>query len=165
MTSTDFKQQVYAQETDRAFIVLITLDSDELVEPIRVCDDPFEKLEDLGQDVYGCVSNGETFLFLPFEISLPRDDSSGTVSAKLAIDNIDRTIIRHARSVLRPLTVTIQVILSSDPDFIELEYTDFKLTNVNYNQFTISGDLTLDYWGLEPFPSGRFTPSGFPGLF
>lgn len=165
MTSQNFKQAAYAQETEEVFIVLLTLDSDELTEPIRVCSDPYEKLVGLGDDIYGCVSNGETFVFLPFEIMLPRDDKTGTVSAKLKVENVSRQLIPQVRSISKPLSVKMQAVLSSDVDFVEIEYDDFNLPNVRYDLFKIEGDITLDYWGLEPFPSYRFTPSGFPGLF
>jgi hypothetical protein len=165
MTSATFKTESYSQETDAVIIILLSITSDELEEPILICSDPYEKLTLLGQDVYGCVSNGETFLFLPFDISLPRDDKTGTVSAKLTIDNIDRRIVANVRAIRKPVNVKIQAVLSTDVDFVELEYDRLKLSNVKYDAMTVSGDLTLDYWGLEPFPSGRFVPSDFPGLF
>lgn len=166
MTVSDtLKQAAYAQETDEVFVTLVTLDSDELEEPIRICDDPTTALTGLGDDVYGIVSNGDTFVFMPYDILLPRDDASGTVSAKLSIQNTDRSIVRHARSVTRPINVMMQTVLASDPDTVEMEFDSFELSNVKYNVATIEGDLTLNYWGLEPFPSYGFTPSNFPGLF
>ncbi len=165
MTSTTFKQAAYAQETDEVFIALLTLYSDELAEPIRIASDPFQALTGLGDNIYGVISNGDTYVFLPFDIWLPKDDKTGVVSARVVIDNIDRSIIPHARSVTRPMNVKIQCVLSGDVDTVELEYDNFKLSNVSYDAMTLQGDLTLDYWGLEPFPSGRFIPSDFPGLF
>ena len=166
MTVADtLKQAAYAQETDEVFVTLLELTSDELAEPIRICDDPTTALVGLGDDIYGIESNGNTFIFMPYDIWLPRDDASGTVSAKIAIQNVDRSIVRHARSVTRPINVKIQTVLASDPDTVEIEFDNFQLSNVKYNAITVEGDLTLDYWGLEPFPSYNFTPSNFPGLF
>ena len=163
--SSTFKQAAFAQETDEVFVVLVTLDSDELDEPVRICSDPLTQFPLLGDDIYGLVSNGDTFLFLPFEIWLPRDDKTGTVSAKISIENVDRRLVETARSVTRPVNVKMQCVLASDPDVIELEFDNFQLSNVKYDVMIIEGDLTLNYWGLEPFPSNRFTPSNFPGLF
>lgn len=163
MTSTDFNQQVFAQETESVFIVLLTFSSDELEEDIRIASDPYEMLPDA--NVYGVESNGLEYIFIPFEISLPRDDSTGTVSASLRVDNVEREIIAQARSVRVPLDIKIQCVLSDDVDVVEIEYDFFKLSNVQYDIMSITGELTLDYWGLEPFPSGRFIPSMFPGLF
>ena len=165
MTSNTFKQAAYSQETDEVFICLIELSSDELEEPIRISSDPYEAYDHLGEDIYGCTSNGEEYIFLPFDIILPRDDSTGAVFAKLIIENIDRTIIPQARSVRKPIDVSVKCVLSSDVDFVELEYNNFKLSNVSYDGETIEGDLSSDYWDLEPAPSGSFTPSKWPGLF
>ena len=87
------------------------------------------------------------------------------MSAKLTIDNVNRQIVQYARQSRKPVSVDIKCILSNALDVVELEYSEFKLTNVSYDGFSVSGDLSIDYLGLEPFPCGRFTPSGFPGLF
>jgi len=163
--SDTFKQAAFAQETDEVFVVLLTISSDELEEPIMLSSDPKEKFEDLGQDIYGITSNGDRYIYLPFEIWLPRDDKTGTVSAKLSIENIDRSIVATARSVTKPVTVKMQCVLASDPDYIEIEFDNFQLSNVKYDVMTVEGDLTLNYWGLEPFPSSCFTPANCPGLF
>lgn len=165
MVTDTFKKAAYSQETDQVVIILLSFESDELSDTIRVCSDPYEKLTSLGEDIYGCISNGLTYAFSPFDIWLPRDDKTGTVSAKLVIQNVDRQIIENIRSITKPLTVKTQVVLSSDVDTVELEYDYFKLSNIQYDSLTIEGNITLDYWGLEPFPSGRFVPSDFPGLF
>lgn len=165
MISENLKQVAYAQETDVAIIVLLTLSVDGFNEAIRICSVPVEKFTDLGENVYGCVSNNERFIFLPFDIRLPQDDKTGAVTAKLTIDNVNRQIVEQARSTHSAINVNIQLVLSNNLDYVELEYNNFRLTNVNYDAFTVSGDLSVDYLGLEPFPCGRFTPSGFPGLF
>lgn len=165
MISNNFKEVAYSQDTDVAVIVLLTLSTPELPDSIRVCNVPVEKFDDLGENVYGVTSNGQRYLFLPFDIELPQDDKTGAVSAKLTIDNVNRQIVQYARETRKALNVGIQVVLSNNLDYVELEYNDFKLSNVNYNGFNVEGDLTVDYLGLEPFPCGRFTPSGFTGLF
>lgn len=166
MMSDNFRQAAYSQETDVAVIVLLTFTSeDETLEPVRVCNVGIEKFDDLGENIYGVTSNGNRFLFLPFNISLPQDDKTGAVSAKLSIDNVTRELVKHARGVKKAINVNIQCVLSNNLDYIEMEYDSFKLTNVSYNASTVEGDLSIDYLGLEPFPCGRFTPSGFPGLF
>lgn len=165
MISENLRQAAYAQDTDVAVIVLLTLSNDDMEEPIRVCSAPVEKFTDLGENVYGVTSNFNRFIFLPFEIELPQDDKTGAVSAKLTIDNVTREIIQYARQTRNVLNVTLQVILSNNLNYVELEYKNFKLRNISYDGLTVSGDLSIDYLGLEPFPAGRFTPSGFPGLF
>lgn len=165
MISNNFRRAAYAQETDVAVIVLLTLSTEDLPDTIRVCNVPVQKFSNLGENVYGLISNGQQYLFLPFDIELPQDDKTGAVSARLTIDNVNRQIVQYARETKKPINVTVQVILSNDLDTVEFESSDFKLTNVSYNGFNVTGDLSIDYLGLEPFPCGRFTPSGFSGLF
>lgn len=165
MISDNFRRAAFAQETDVAVIVLLTLSTEDLPDTIRVCNVPVQKFSELGENVYGLVSNNQQYLFLPFDIELPQDDKTGAVSARLTIDNVNRQIVQYARETKKPISVTVQVVLSNDLDTVEFESTDFKLTNVIYNGFSVSGDLSIDYLGLEPFPCGRFTPSGFSGLF
>lgn len=162
--STEFKQEAYSQETDVAIIALLTLSTDDGA-PVRICDVPYQKLPDLGDDVYGVVSNDNTFIYLPFKIDLPRDDKTGTVSSKLTIENVTRQVIGIARSTKKPIKVHVQVVLSSNVDRVELDYDNFRLSNVVYDGFSVTGSLGLEYLGLEPFPSGRFTPDKFAGLF
>lgn len=165
MISDNLRQAAYGQETDVAVIVLLTLSTADLPDTIRVCNVPVEKFSDLGDNVYGVTSNNQRYFFIPFDIELPQDDKTGAVSAKLTIDNVNRQIVQYARETKTPINVSMQVILSNALDYVELEFNDFKLSNVSYDGFSVSGDLTIDYLGLEPFPCGRFTPSGFPGLF
>lgn len=161
--SDNYKADFYAQDSNNVFIVLLTFTSEELTDDIRIASDPKETLPTA--QVLGVVSNSQEFLYAPFDIRLPRDDKTGKVTAKLTIDNIDQTIIGHLRSITRPVRLQIDIVLSADTDEVEKTYQGFELGNVQYDALTIEGDLTLNYWDTEPFPSGRFTPSGFPGLF
>ena len=165
MISNNMKEAAYAQETDVAVIVLLTLSTTDLPDDIRVCNVPVEKFDDLGDNVYGVTSNNQRYLFLPFDIELPQDDKTGAVTAKLTIDNVNRQIVQYARQSKKPINVNIKVVLSNNLDYVEMESDDFKLTNVIYDGFSVNGNLSIDYLGLEPFPCGRFTPSGFKGLF
>lgn len=165
MISDNFRQAAYSQQTDVAIIVLLTLYTDDTIEPVYVCNVPVQKFEDLGENVYGVVSNEQRYIFLPFNIELPQDDKTGAVTAKLSIENVSRQIVQHARNAGKTINVDIQVVLSNNLDYIELEYKGFKFINIQYDAQQVTGDLSVDYLDLEPFPAGRFTPSGFPGLF
>lgn len=163
--SLNFREAAYAQETEKDIITLLTLSVEGDEQPVQVCDTPYQKLEDMEEDVYGVISNGKTYIFVPMEITLPQDDKTGNVSAKISIDNVDRRIIQYARRVLKPIKVSLACVLSSDVDVEEISFDNFQLININYDGFKIEGDLSVEYLGSEPFPSGRFTPSGFQGLF
>lgn len=165
MISDNFKEVAYSQETDVAYIVLLKLSTSELSDDLYLCNIPVEKFTDLGENIYGCTSNGQRYIFLPFQVVLPHDDKTGVITAKLTIDNVNRQIVQYARQTKKAIDVDVSVVLSNNLDNVEIEYKGFKLTNVTYDGFTVSGNLSIEYLGSEPFPAGRFTPSGFPGLF
>lgn len=143
-----------AQETSEAALLLLTIDHDDLAQPIRVTSDAVQT-----------VSNGNTFLAYPFQLTLPDDPDNGFSSAKLTIDNVHRDIVVAIRSISSPPTATIQIVLGSDPDTVYIEFSDFKLADINYDALTVTADLVIDHFIHEPFPGTRFLPSNFPGLF
>lgn len=161
--SNTAKQAVYAQQSEEVFIVLLTIEHENFTQPIRVASDPFEVLPDAG--VRGVVSRGDEFLFVPFTINLPLQDDQGIARASLSVDNISREIVAAVRQASTALTVGIEIVLASDVDTPEMSIQDFRLESVSYDAFTVSGDLSVEYYDLEPFPARRFTPSDFPGMF
>lgn len=154
MTSLSMKNAVNAQETTEAFIILITIDHDDLVTPIRV-----------SSDGVNTTSRSNIYVAYPFDITLPTDDGSTPPSAKLIIDNVSREIGQTIRSILSPPSVTIEIVLSSDPDTVESSFPFFELSEVEYNALTVSGTLTIPNLAIEPYPAESFIPSTHPGLF
>lgn len=165
MTTLNFKNAAYSQEIDLAVVFLVTITSPTLNDDVRITNVPFQKFEDLGENVYGCMSRNKKYIFIPFQLSLPNKTKEGFTSGKITIDNVNREVLRYAREATQPLNVKIECVLSNDLNEVETSLSNFKLTNIEYDTLTITGDLSIDYLGLEPFPCGRFTPSDFPGLF
>lgn len=163
MVSNTLKEAVFAPQTDEVFIILVTVEGDDLTQPIRIANDPMQLLPSAG--VRGVISRGEEYVYLPLDIQLPQQDDTGIARATLTIDNVDRRIVEGARRASQGLSVTIEIILASDPDTVEVSVPDFRFEKVRYDALTISGEISLEFFDLEPFPSGRFTPSKWPGIF
>lgn len=161
--SNNARRAVFAQQTDVVFIVLLTITQPDLPDVIRIASDPYEILPNAG--VRGVVSRGEEYVYLPFDIKLPKADDTGVSKCKISIDNVDRSMVLAVRTATSALRITVEVVLSSDVNNVELSLPDFQMDRAEYDAFTISGDLSLEYYDLEPFPAGRFTPSDFPGMF
>lgn len=153
-TSLTFRQAVNAQETPEVFLILVTIAHASLDPPIR----PVRNNEDI-------PSNGETFIRCPFEITLPIDDADQPPRAKLRIDNVDRRIVQAIRAATSAPTVTIQIVLASDPDTLEAEFTDLTLREATYDVGVVTGDLVPDLFAAEPYPGDVFSPALFPGMF
>lgn len=142
-----------AQETGEVWLVLLTIEHGALSEPIRVVNN----LEDI-------ASNGNNFIGCPFEIELPGQDTQRASAARLRIDNVDREIVNSVRAITTPAEVTIQIILASQPDTIEVQYDGLVLRNVQWDGAFVTGDLVAEDIFSEPICT-MMTPSAFPGLF
>jgi hypothetical protein len=133
---------------------------------IYLTDTAVQRISETADDVvYGVVSNSINYTYLPLEITLPNDDATSSPKCQLVIHDVTRYLIPSIRSLTGPPEITLQLVLSSSPNTIEISYSGFKLTNVVYNANTISGDLTIPSLEIEPFPAHSFTPAYFPGLF
>lgn len=142
-----------AQASSDVWLVLLTLSHATLATPIRLANN--------NEDV---VSRGNTFIAFPFEVELPGEDPDQPPKAMLRIDNVDRRVVQTIRSIVAPPTVTLEVILASAPDNVEVSFTNMTLRNAQYDASTVSGELTFDAIYTEPV-SLTMTPNRFPGMF
>jgi len=143
----------HAQETDEVWLVLLTIEHASLATPIRVVNNT----EDI-------TSGGDLFQAFPFRIIPPGEDPDGPMRASIAFDNVERTAITAIRSLSSPPLVTIEVILASAPNTIEMSYTGMQLLEAAYDQFEITGELMYEALMTEPITLSM-TPSRMPGLF
>lgn len=166
--SLNFKEAAFAQETGRVPIVLITLSHDDLAEDILISTDPTQELTGLTTDlekVYGTISNGDNYIFLPVRIKLPDDTEDGPGLMQLEIDNVHRAYTESIRTIFTPVTCQVDIVMDNALDTIDASWPEFLLTNIKYDAAIITGTLTLETLMTEPFPAGTFIPSQFPGLF
>lgn len=162
--SASFRQAIHAPATAEAAIVLLTIDHASLDQPFRFANGFTQRLS-VDPITYGLVSRGQTFTFLPFEITLPDDQEPSAPRAEVTLDNIARELIPLVRSVATPPGCLIEVVGRSDPDTVEAAFPDFLVADVKYNAGVIQATLTIDSLAAEPFGAMRFTPNRFPGLF
>lgn len=140
------------EESDEVSLHLVTIEHDDLDAPIRIVDN----IEDI-------TSNGETFVGLPFRLELP-DEGDRPGEARITVDNVDRRIAEAVRSITTPPSVTIQVVLASQPDTLELELSGMTLRDVTIDAGAVTGYLRFEDLSVEPIAEA-ITPSKFPGLF
>jgi len=155
--SLALKAAMHAQQTGEVLLSLCTITHPSILGgPLRVIN-----------DLQNMVSDGNTYLAFPFQITLPGDGEEGRPTLRLVLDNIDRSIVQAIRSipVSTPPTVQVDLVLASQPDDVEISFPSLTLRNVEYDVFVVSGDLALDEDDREPLPSASFTPQLFPGLF
>ena len=152
--STAALKAVYAQDTSDAFIVLLTIDHENLADPVRVC-----------SNALTITSRGDDYIAFPFELILPDETENQSPRARLVIDNVSQEISVALKQIDSAPSVKIEIIRAADADVVEAVFPDFKLTNVKYDALTVQGDLTLEDFTAEPYPATVFSPSVFPGIF
>ncbi len=152
--SDAFKQAAFLQDTDEVFLALLTIAHADISPSIRVVN-----------NTENITSNGNVFTAFPFDIELPDARETGVPRARLTIDNVSREIAQSIRLITTAPTVTIEIVMASDPDTVEQTWADMTLKNVKWDMFKMSGDLIFEEIEVEPFPAGQFSPASFPGLF
>jgi hypothetical protein len=160
---------MFSSESSDVMILLLTLKADPtvgLASDIYLCDNYTQRiLETADEVVYGTVSNGKNYIFLPLEITLPNDDNTAAPRCTITIHDVTRYLLPSIRSITGALDAELSLVLSSSPNTVETRYAGFKLTNVTYNANTVTAVLTMPSLEVEPFPAHAFTPAYFPGLF
>lgn len=162
MPTTNFYKAVNSQTTDEIFVILLTLKHTSLTQDICISSDNKSLLTN---GLRGTVSNGVEYTYLPFKLTLPNLQDGTIPACKISIDNIDRAITAALSSILSPPAIEVRIALASDPDVIEYVLTGMKLNDIVSDRMTIEGEFSTEYFVSEPYPSVRFTPSRFPGLF
>jgi hypothetical protein len=152
--SEALRRAVHAQETEEAFLVLLTIEHPELEQTIRVSSDAVDTL-----------SRSETYLAFPFDLQLPEEGEERPPRARLTIDNVSREIVLALRQIQAAPTVTMEVVRATEPDLVEASFPFFRLLDVRYDALVVEGELGVEDLTAEPFPAARFVPSLFPGLF
>lgn len=162
-TSVTFRQAVYGQQTEEALLILMKIDHEDFsglsLDPLRFTSN--------GVDTTSTVDgSSETYVTYPFKIILPSNVESGITHGSIVIDNINRDIVSAIRQIgSEPCDVSIWVVLASSPNIVEAEFTGFRFSKISYDDFTISGEITIESFLSEPFPGDTFLPGTFPGLF
>lgn len=148
------RRAINAQETEQVFLLLLTLDHEELAEPIRVVN-----------NTENVTSRGALYVAYPFEIALPGEDPESVARVTLRIDNVDRQIVQSLRTVQAPLSTALEVVLAASPDTVEAGPFNMTLVAAEYDALVVTGELAFEDVLNEPFPGHSYIPSEYPGLF
>lgn len=152
--SNEARSSMFAEETSDGLLVLLTIDHDDLVSPIR-----------LVNNNVNVTSRGEEFIAFPFELILPTSNADTPPKAQLTIDNVSLELGQVIRTISSAPELLIEVIRINDFDALEVAFPAFKLKNVRFDVSQIRGELVSEDLQVEPYPSHTFSPAHFPGLF
>lgn len=150
--SPELKAQLFKQESEDPFLTLIT-----------IFGAGFEyRLVNNSVDI---VSRAELFTAFPMKLRLPVDDGESAREFQIDFDNSSLLLLRALRSVTVPINCTIEMILASLPDVVQMSVEDLLIRSIVYNDKRVSAKLVLDNFLSISMTSEKYTPSLYPGLF
>lgn len=154
MPSQTATQEAFAEASGEVWLVLLTIAHADLPETLRFVNNN-----------EAITSNGENFIAYPFQFIEPDYGENGAGIGRIRIDNIDREIANTIRTLQTAPTITVQVILASDPNTIERELSGMIMPSASWDALEVSGDISAPRDHDEPGCSWRFTPAASPALF
>jgi hypothetical protein len=156
------RRAMHSEQTGEVEVMLVTVTHPNLDAPVRVSSDPTQRLS-VDPLRYGTISNGVEYPFVLMSAILPDDTKGSPPRTALVFDNIDSDMVALARSFINPATADIDVVLASAPDFVTQRYAGLKITRSNYDETSVTFDLSREHLTFEPF-GARQTKVFFPGL-
>ena len=165
--SAEALKQIFSPDADSDLITLLTISNANTGEVIaRIADNYVQRLSETDTDiVYGVVSGGNDFIFLPMQITLPTEEDGQAPRCSITMYDVTRYLIPIVRTITEAPRVMLQLVLSKSPNVVEIEFSDFYISNFNYNADSVTAELSMTDYDREPFPKDSFTPVSFPGLF
>lgn len=141
----------------------------------QVSSDPFLMLVTLTHTSFGTlrlvnnteniISRSQTYTAFPMVITPPMDDGESLREVSIAFENVSLELVDEFRTVTTPVDVTIEMILASAPDSVQITLGELKIRNITYNKSTISAKLYMDDFLSVELTSEKYDPSTFNGLF
>lgn len=163
------KVAIMAQETTEREICLLTITHPEFDQPVYLSTDATQYLrddEESGSPIYGTVSRGIEFIYVPISPVLPSSDSENPPAGRFSISNVSQVISPYLLMVSEHYPrITVEVVMASDPDTVNQLWPEFDLTTANIDATNAEVQISLNTANAEPIPYLRFTPAHFPNLF
>lgn len=157
---------MFSPDADKTLITLLTVTGAGIATPVRLADHYLQRISETDDEVlYGVVSNGNNFIFLPFQITLPQEEQAAVPRCRITLHDVTRYLIPQLRTITSAPSVQVDLVLNSAPNTIEVSFGSFLMGGISYDAGSINADLTVESLATEPFPAHTFTPGYFPGLF
>lgn len=135
--------------------VLVTIEAEGLVEPIRASSDPD-----------GTVSRGETYRYHPFAFSGGGASADEPVRrVRLEIGNVDGRLSEAARTVTGNPIATMETVRAVAPDVVELAIEEARVADIEVDDPKITATLNPREFATEPACKARYIIARTPGLF
>lgn len=153
-TSEAIRRFANARATSDALIPLLTITHPTFDQPARIA-----------ANTSDVISRGMRFVSLGFELIWPKVDGKSVPMWGVRIDSTDPDIRRKCQAATSPPGVTLEAVLASAPDTLEIQVTGLVLRNVTWDDVTLTGQLILDDATQQILPGHSYDPVQFAGIF
>jgi len=148
-------QAVLAQSTPEVFVPCLSINHPTFANPIRLA---------FNTEVMHRAAGD--YMPYAFQIDLPAQHDDSLPQVKLTVDNVDLQVNDAIRTLQGPPTVTMDVVMASSPDVVEIGPFNYNLQSATANADTIQGVLGFeDDIFSQQVPGQNYLPSNSPGLF
>lgn len=153
--SSAASQNLLATSADEPFLVLLEITHTDLAAPIRVVN-----------DVQNIMVDGDTYIAMPFRVTLPDDVKGQIPQATLEVDNIGRELTQwlEVSGGGQGAKCKIMQVMRSDANNVEFEI-ELDLTNLSITNEVVSGQLGFVNTLGRVSTVVNFTPTTAPGLW
>jgi len=151
--SANLLAELYGQNSSDPFLMLVTLSHTSFTTLYLV------------NNTANITSRLQKYTAFPMKITLPIDDGESLRSVKMQFDNVSLELIDEIRTVTDPIDVKLEMVLASNPDVVEIEYDELKISNIAYDAQSIRADLIFDDFLNTGMTSERYTPTLYAGIF
>ena len=145
---------ILARETAEVFLACLTISGDGL-DTIRIVNNT------------EAVERGSlTFHPYPFEAELPEDTDAGAPQVTVRADNVDRQVTRALAEYEGVPQCTLEVILASSPETVEVGPFEFAVLSAEFDALVIAIQLGYEEAFLDQaVPAQSYTPTNSSGMF
>lgn len=162
--SANLRAAMSDQETAEIVVILLTVQHPAFGEDQFFSSDTADLL-DYEKQLRGTISRGKKYSFLPMSVSLPEEGDDATQVISITLDNVAQDLTPLLKSITIPATVMVELVLASNPNFVEIQFPNFEMSSANVVAESVVISLTIDAMEQEPFPADNFTPATFGGLW
>lgn len=157
------------QETGDSDIVLMTVTHESWNgQAMRFSTHPTTLLrldETTGLPIYGTVSRGNEYIYVPVQVSLPNSADERPPEAHIIISNISRELSPYIKLVDKtPPKITLEVVNTGTPNIVEMSFADLDFDTTTWDASTMDIKIVNYTANSEPVPYLRFSLGYFQNM-
>lgn len=153
--SASTAKKLHQVDDSGGILALLKIDHASLSAPVRLVND--------SRDL---TTLGDTYIGIPFSVTLPNDKASEVPRAKLQMDNTGRELTAELERLTpgAALSATLLIVHRSTPGVIDYQFTA-PLSGLRVDQSNVTGSMSPGDLLRRPAVLLRADPATAPGLF